>query len=197
MISKLSTIFTSKTKAQEIVLLLHNAKEVIRQGFYEQELPAVEEFCMKDSLCMVKSRFKVLLADENHFTNKGLRLAEDDPRLGIYFVYISKDESKAWLASYYELMGNHRDLGLLLGYPACCVEFFAAQFTAGNVNPQHLPLNPYTNLTQREKDAVLLSHFPCSSHCEQSIELAKKYLNLLAKVDTQRAVELMEELHVY
>src|SRR3989338_3539593 len=45
MIKKLSLIFGSKTKAQEIVLLLQDAKEVVRQGFTEEELFKVEQFC--------------------------------------------------------------------------------------------------------------------------------------------------------
>ena len=38
MSQKLVKIFGSNTKAQEIVLLLYETKEVVRQGFYDSEL---------------------------------------------------------------------------------------------------------------------------------------------------------------
>ena len=196
MIQELSLIFTSRTKAQEIVLLLHNAKEVVRQGFYEQELVPVEKFCKEHSLFLARSKFKVILDDENHFTNKGLRISETDVRTGMYFVYISKDETKAYLASYYELINDHQKLGLLLGYPECCVNFFCRNFNEQNTNLELTPTNSYTNISKRNEDTVLLSHFPCSSECKPSIELGKKYLESIRSVDSVRAQQLQEVLQL-
>lgn len=193
MLKQLSLIFGSKTKAQEVVLLMQNAKEVVRQGFYGQELYRVEQFCQKNHLYLVKSNFKVLFADEGPYSNKGVRIPEDDKRPGMYFVYISKDEQKAWLASYYELVQNHHDLGLVLGYPSCCVKFFCSNVDK-NLNPQHIPTNPHTNLSQREQDLVILSHFPCSSECQDSIKLGEKYLQAIYAVDKERARELLIQL---
>src|SRR3989344_3024489 len=106
MIAPLSSIFGSKTKAQEVVFLLHDLKDVVRQGFYELEIPAVERFCKDNVLFLVKSRFKVLLADklanqsaDINYSNKGLRIPEHDARPGMFFIYLSKNERKAWLAS--------------------------------------------------------------------------------------------------
>ena len=121
MIKQWSLTFGSKSKAQEIALVLQDAKKVVRQGFFEQELFAVEKFCVKHNLHLVRSSFKVLFADEEKYSNKGVRIPEADKRPGMYFVYISKDEQQAWLASYAELVQNHIDLGLALGYPPCCV----------------------------------------------------------------------------
>ena len=191
MIQELSPIFTSKSKAQEVVLLLHDAKEVVRQGFYQQELPAVEKFCRENNLYLVKSKFKVILDDENHFTNKGVRIPEKDPRMGMYFIYISKDETKAYLASYYELINDHRKLGLLLGYPECCVDFFCQNFDENNTNLELKPTNMYTNISKRNEDFVLISHFPCSSDCKKSIELGKKYFEVLERIDHERSQELL------
>ena len=196
MIKRLSLIFGSKTKAQEIVLLLNNLKDVVRQGFYDAELYKIEKFCRDQHLCVVQSKFKVLFADDDLYSNKGIRIKENDPRPGMYFVYISKSEEKAWLASYYEMMNNHHDLGKILGYPPCCVNFFCTNFNAKNSNPQQKPTNAYTNLARRPQDAVLISHFPCSSNCAPSMALGKKNLDALHKIDRSRAVELMDILKV-
>jgi len=194
MISQLSSTFTSKSKAQEIILLLHDAKEVLRQGFYQKELPAVEKFCHENNLYLVKSKFKVILYDENQFTNKGVRISETDPRSGMYFIYISKDETKAYLASYYELINDHRKLGLLLSYPECCVDFFSLNFNENNTNLELKPTNMCTNISKRNEDFVLISHFPCSSDCPESIGLGKRYLKLLEKIDSARAAEIISAL---
>jgi hypothetical protein len=191
MLQKLRLTFGSKTKAQEILLLLKDAKDVIRQGFYDEELIKVERFCKENNINLVKSRFKVLLADEEGYSNKGMRIPVKDKRPGMFFVYLSKDEEKVLLASYYEMVGNQKDFGLILGYPSCCVDYFCKTFNADNPNPEHAPKYPWTNITKRDKDCVLISHFPCSSDCEGSISLAQKYYEVIAEEDYKRAEELL------
>ena len=196
-IQSLLSITGSKTKAQEIILLLHNTKPVVRQGYYETELPALQQFCSEQDIFLVKSKFKVLLADAEStaaYSNKGVRIPESDPRPGMYFVYLSKDEHRAWLASYKELTENHQELGLLLGYPECCVRSFCQNFTESHPNLELKPTNPYTNLTQRNQDCVILSHFPCRSECGESIILAKQYLDVLQTVDASRTAEMLQQL---
>ena len=114
----------------------------------------------------------------------------------MYFVYISKDEKQAWLASYYELINNNRDLGIILGYPSCCVDFFCNRFSENNPNLELQPINMFTNLSKRNHDHVLLSHFPCSSDCEQSIKLGKECLDLLMSKDSKRAEEIIVNLSI-
>jgi|SRR3989338_2583177 len=193
-IQELSTIFGSKTKAQEILFLLHDLKPAVRQGFYASELPLVEDFCQKKGLFLVKSTFKVLLSDHEHFSNQGLRIPESDPRTGMYFIYISKDEETALLAAYYELVQNDPELGLTLGYPECCIDYFLNHFSLENSNPEITSKNLFTNLSQRHEDCVLLSHFPCSAECLKSIEIGQKNLELLQKVDSVRAKEMIDSL---
>ena len=89
-------------------------------------------------------------------------------------------------------MSNDSDLGRILGYPKCCVDFFCKRFTADNPNLQLKPTNPFTNLTQREKDRAIISHFPCSSDCQESIELGKLYLEIITRKDSERGKELLE-----
>ena len=194
MIQKLSYVFGSKTKAQEIVFLQHDLKPIVRQGFYAQELARIERYCAENNLHMVKSNFKVLLSEEEGYSNKGMRIAEKDKRPGMFFVYISKDEEKAWLAAYHELMNDHKGLGAALGYPSCCVEYFTRNFSSQNPNPQKSPTNAWTNISKRGKDCVLLSHFPCNSDCEKSVGMAQGYAKLLMDVDRKRAKEVLENL---
>ncbi len=193
----LTRTFGSYSKAQEVLFLLKDVKEVVRQGFYPEQLERVEEFCEKHKLALVKSTFKVILADAQAYSNKGVRVKSDDYRDGMFFVYISKDDQKAYLASYYELMNDQKELGLLLGYPTCCVEFFCKAFSTKNPNPQHEALNPWTNLSKRSSDCVLLSHFPCSSRCPESITMARAFHALVKQDDELRADEMFRVLQEF
>jgi hypothetical protein len=196
MSQELAQTFGSNTKAQEIILLLNEAKTVVRQGFYESELYKIEKFCKENTIHLVKSKFKVLFADNysGNYSNKGLRIPETDSRQGMYFIYFSKDEQKAWLAAYYELIGNDSELGSILGYPKCCVDYFSENFSKDNPNPQQIGNNPYTNISKRNKDLVLISHFPCNSECKESTELARKNLMVLKETWPNRAAELISNL---
>ena len=54
MYQKLAKIFKTKTKADEILLLLDDQKEVVRQAFYEEEFPKIEDFCKKNNIfCII------------------------------------------------------------------------------------------------------------------------------------------------
>ncbi len=188
----MEAIFGTKTKAQEIILLLNDVKQVVRQGFYPSELEKVEKFCREKGLFLVKSRFKVVLDGQGNYSNKGIRVK--DSQDGMYFVYISKDEEKALLASYYELIQDDKNLGLILGYPSCCVNFFCKTFSVNNTNPVKFSDNIFTNLSKRDEDLVIISHFPCSADCKESIKLGKEYLAVLKKVDIRRAETLRSVL---
>lgn len=194
LIKKLALTFGSRAKAQEILLVKQGVKDVVRQGFYPAELEKVEEFCTQNNLYLVKSNFKVIIADEGDYSNKGLRISEQDKRPGMYFVYISQHEEKAWLAAYHEMMNDHRALGLLLGYPACCVDFFLAHFKESHTNLEQPSQNPFTVISQRSQDYVLLSHFPCTAACAGSTALGKRYYETIRKLDKSWAEELMSAL---
>ena len=64
-------------------------------------------------------------------------------------------------------------------------------FSEENTNLEKNSSNPYTNLSQRSKDYVILSHFPCNPECKESIILAKNYLETISKHDSEYARELM------
>ncbi len=183
-------------KAQEILLLQHDVKPVVRQGFYPHELQKIKTYCNDNNLFYSLSNFKVLLVDNTQYSNKGMRISENDPRPGMFFMYISKDETKAHLAKYFEMLNNHEDLGKTLGYPECCTTYFKQNFSSQNSNPEHAPTNPYTNLTKRQNDAAIISHFPCSSECQQSINLAKSSVDVLMKIDKEHTYNLLDSLQI-
>ena len=175
-------------KALEILCVLHGIKPVARQGFYDSEITAVDEFCKISGLFVEKSRDRIEVHGVG-YSNVGQR-----GKHGLKLLYISKDEIKAAQACLFETRQDHMQAGIALGYPRCCAEFFAKSFVEGNLNPVHLPTNPWTNLTQRENDACLLSHFPCHSDCDASVAIARQNFELLSKTDSKTAREIYSAL---
>ena len=195
--SKITLITKSKSKADEIIFLLNDLKPVVRQAFYSHEIPAIQQFSTKHNLHVATSRFKVLLSEDvGTFSNLGERIPLNDSRQGMLHVYISKDEAKAHLAHYFELVQNDESLGNLLGYPECCITYFLSSFSKDTPNPIQNQSDPLLNLTKRDQDAVLISHFPCSQNCEKSVIIAKRNITYLEKYYPGRAYELKQTLGI-
>ncbi len=195
MLQQLIKIFGSRTKALEVLYLLNDLKPVVRQGFYTHELSEVEKFCQEQSLFIKKSPLTITLEEKESFSNRGKITEKSDPQ-GMIFVYISKNEEKALLTCLYETKQDHYTTGIMLGYPECCARFFEREFEKGNLNPMHKPTNVWTNLAQRDKDCIIISHFPCSSNCKGSIEIAKKNLLFIQKNGKKMAERIMNQLKV-
>ena len=206
MIDKLKKVFGTRTKSLEILYLIKGFKPVVRQGFYDAELGRVKDFCSKNDLAIEISPYKVILSDpDKRFSNKGFKVRAEDPRRGMYFVYISKDERRATEARIYEMKNNHRELGFALGYPECCVEFFVKNepersrldndYTVCTLkNSEGVKFPFYTNICKRGYDLTLLNHFPCSFKCEKSIGIAKRHLKLIEEFDEKLVFDLIHGL---
>ncbi len=192
-IEELTKTFGSRTKGLEIFYLLNGLKQVVRHGFYDKELPEVEYFCKKNHLALEKSSFKILLTENNGYSNKGIRVESDYPE-GMLFVYIAKTQETAKQAKFFEERGLDLPFGLLLGYPRCCVDFFCHNFNGNNTNLELKPTNIWTNTIQRNKDWVLISHFPCSSDCRKSVYLAQQRWEVVKKENQNLAQEMMKNL---
>ncbi|MDP7116232.1 MAG: hypothetical protein QF632_01695 [Candidatus Woesearchaeota archaeon] len=190
-------IFGSKLKVMEILALLEDAKPVVRQGFYANELPNVIAFCEQHKLHILTSAWKVAVADHRaEFSNKGVRVPLSDPSNGMLFVYISKESEKAAYAKLSEDQQNHYHLGLSLGYPECCCKFFIhyeperAQLDNNYEEPvlQNSPNDQYpylNNIFLRHNDLALISHFPCNLGCGPSQQIAHKNQEIFTKYDPE------------
>jgi hypothetical protein len=207
-LKQLKGIFHSLAKSLEILYILEGIKPVARQGFYDSELPAVKQFCRQHNLHLELSPYKVILVDANYpgqYSNKGVKVKADDPRRGMYFAYISKDETKAIQASCLELKNRHKELGLALGYPECCSNFFQryephcskldSNYTGPCLTNSKGRIFPFqNNILKQSQDITLLNHFPCSLACQPSVRLANQHLEAIKKHDRNLAVELAKQL---
>ena len=196
---QLKKIFGSNAKSIEILAVLNDKKPCARMGFYDEELAAIKEFCQTNGLFLEISDFKVAMEGDK-YSNKG-KISD----FGINFVYISKNALIAKNAKNHEKMQDHENLGLLLGYPSCCISFFiehqdrlkfldndyadtSLRYSVGNEFPYA------NNILLKENDICLLSHFPCSLNCEFSKNIGISNFKLLSAYDKEFASFLKEKL---
>tara|TARA_Y100000031_G_C8169195_1_gene360902 strand:- start:254 stop:1090 length:837 start_codon:yes stop_codon:yes gene_type:complete len=189
MLNELLEIFQTKIKALEILYVIENVKPVARIMTLDDK--SVIAFCARNKLYLEEADFKIgMIDEEKEYSNKGIIL--DKHKQGYKVLYISKDLIKAQQAKNYENKKDHYNLGLLLGYPECCCLFFQKNsedeenkkndFILKIANNTTSVNNPfYTNVFTTYFDHSLISHFPHSFNCKDSINLAKKHFKIMQK----------------
>ena len=181
--------FHSIIKSLEVLHVIEGIKPCARILVNEDDLEKSMNFLHENKLKTSVSDFKVLKqnAQSEFYSDKSVKIPKEDKRKCHFFVYLSHDQETAEKSKMLEEKNMHKELGLLLGYPRCCCEFFGKKFHEGNTdlvldaleNSEGYEFPFYTNIAARHFDVSLLSHFPHSFSCEPSIEIAKKNLRII------------------
>ena len=80
---------------------------------------------------------------------------------------------------------NDEEIGLLLGFPGCCVEFFKQTWGRGLHDPtekmqvSNPHTSPYTNILLRWLGVRPVPHMPCSLECEVTKMQGETYLGMM------------------
>ena len=198
MIAELQQIFHSITKSLEVLYVIEGIKPCARILVYEDEVNKVVDFLNENGLRSAISDFKVSkqALHSEFYSDKSIKLQKNAQEKGHFFVYISKNKELAEKAKIAEEKNNHFEFGSILGYPKCCCDFFEKNFDENNTDltlktlkySTGLEFPFYTNIAARHFDVTLLSHFPHSFECEESIAIAKNNLKAIQKYSKQLAV---------
>lgn len=190
MIRQLQQVFHSITKSLEVLYVIEDAKPCSRILVFEDDLNKVTGLLSKNKLSFAISGFKVVKQNvqSEFYSDKSIKIPENSHQKGYFFVYLSKNKPAAEKAKSAEEKDNHKELGLLLGYPECCCRFFENNFSEKNTdltlrileNSDGYSFPFYSNIAARHFDVSLLSHFPHSFGCEPSIEIAKSNLKVIS-----------------
>lgn len=197
MINALLETFGNKTRALEILYLIEGIKDAARLDANENELAKIRDFCSKNRIFLEMSGFKVIkAADEGKggYANTVKKVPSSYPERGLYHIYLSKDGNKSKFLKIMENKNDDRAVGEMLGYPKCCVDFFIANrekqqkiqndfILPALENSEGFEFPFYANHAMRYFDCTLLSHFPHSFSCKETIEIAKKNLETLKQYD--------------
>ena len=203
MIDALRDVFGSALKSLDVLYTLAGHKPCARILVKEGDLSKVRAFLKNKNLKTAASDFKIQKESgaAESYSDKGVRLDADSGEEGYYLVYASKDASLAQQAKHFEEKNDHLHLGLTLGYPKCCCEFFARNFPAESKKKNDYTLGalrgsegysfPFqNNIAARFLDVGLLSHFPCHFGCEASKKIAEKNLEAVKKHSSEWATLL-------
>ncbi len=207
-ITELKKIFANNTRSLEILYLLNNLKKAVRLDANENELGKIKDFCDKERLHLEISDFKVIkIKDDGKggYSNIVKKVPNDYIGGGLYHIYISKDKT---ISKFLKLLENKKDdeaVGKVLGYPECCIDFFIKYMEKQQKiqndyilpaleNSEGFRFSFHNNYAARYFDATLLSHFPHSFDCPESINIAKKNLECIRQNSPELADEFEEML---
>ena len=197
MIQELQQIFHSIIKSLEVLYVIEGTKPCARILVFEDDLERVVDFLKDKRINAAISDFKVLKQkiQSEFYSDASTKIPKDADEKGYFFVYLSKNKEIAEKAKFLEENNKHMELGLLLGYPKCCCEFFERNFDGKNTdltlkvleNSDGYEFEFYNNIAARHFDVALLSHLPHSFECKPSVEIAKNNLKIIKKHSQQLA----------
>lgn len=203
MINQLQKIFHSIIKSLEVLHVTEGIKPCARMMVFEDELNKTADFLNQNNLSWAVSDFKAVKQSlqSEFYSDKSIKIQKNDARKGYFFLYLSKNRETAEKARQAEEKSSHKELGLLLGYPECCCDFFGKNFNEKSTditlrileNSSGFEFPFYTNIAARHFDVSLLSHFPHSFDCRLSAEIAENNLIMLNKHSPQLA-SLFEDI---
>ena len=194
MIQNLSVLFKSTIKTLEILYVLENKKPAARILVNEDDLDSIIDFIKNNDLEYSLSNFKLKKINSNsYYSDKSVKISKDSEEHGYFSVCISKIKELAEKANAYQENNMHLELGIVLGYPKCCCDFFKEQFNENNYdltlsaleNSEGYEFPFQTNIATRHFDISLLNHFPCNFNCKPSIEIAKENLGIIKNFSEQ------------
>jgi cyclic pyranopterin phosphate synthase len=179
----------------DFILVKSGFKPLMRLFIYPNEYKKLEAFIKGQSLFIAHSDYKV--PPEFWAAEEALPL---DSKEGMIYAYVSKSEELLEKAKVYEGYDfnthNHKKFGRLLGYPSCCIDFFLKN----NKRPHPEFVNRaieksnkfsfYLNNLLWGTPYHIISHFPCSYDCKESIEYAKKAFKIIRKEEPLFGSEL-------
>lgn len=182
-----------------MLLVFEDIKPVCRIEIEDKTLDKLTAFCRTNNLALITSDFKFVKTQDG----KAMMMPTNSPLKGGFFVYISKQKTDAIKAKDAEVALDHKTFGELLGYPACCIDFFIKHYE--EAAKMH---DDYTLLTLKNSESLdwrlnislnffdyrLISHFPHSFNCQESIALSQKILDVLTKHNPDLARKTKEEL---
>lgn len=89
-------------------------------------------------------------------------------------------------------------IGVMLGYPICCIDFFNQTWKKGLIDPtsemespNHILLDPYCNPFLRWLGVRTAPHMPCSFSCANTKAASHRYMELMPKDEQAWILELL------
>lgn len=184
--------------ALDLIYTIEGYKPVTRIIIADTQINNLFNFCRGNNLFWKIESYRVLRNSDKGkggFSNR-LEHVEYHNENGDYIVYISID--KKILNNNFNKM-SEKEFGQYLGYPECCTEFY--EKNKHMVIQEQIDLAPlsvtslgpflyYANYFLRYFNYSVISHFPCSCNCKETVAYGKRNMKLLRRLFPDFANEM-------
>lgn len=106
---------------------------------------------------------------------------------------------------------NHVEIGKLLGYPECCLDFFDKTWNKTSIDPIYesaidtedamiedntatVECHPYCNNMLRYFSIRITPHLPCNMQCEDTIKWGEQWIEVMNEIDAEATKWVVELL---
>lgn len=187
----------------EFALLLSEQKPVIRIPVTSsEEHQLLVAFCERHALHCTQSHKKTVVVFENDLGEQYVTWADlDDPRPGTSIAYCAPDRIDAIEAEHAEREEDAEALGVLLGYPTCCVAAYERMAEDGVWIERllsDLPAGPLpwesNKLAYALYGASLFpDYFPCSLACAGTVRLTRLAVEAMVRFELDHVITAHKE----
>ena len=194
----------------ELVMTVLDYKPAMADAIFldsqlEKNMEQIRDYAQQIGLYLATSDYKYIVNSPRGIFKE---IPLNDPRLGKIIIALSKSEDKARKgADYYhkkQIDGIYGyKFGKLMGYPECCLKF-GYYLNNNNGDPNNFGFkNPAIESLKNSKyidwrlnvfSSPLLSHFPCSFTCKESIKYVERFLACLDYIDKERGLFFKDRL---
>ncbi len=154
------------------------------------ELGQLKNSCFERGL-VVEPIGKVSIS--NSYSASSNTPSEGEP-YNLRVVVTTPASARAFMTAYKS--SDNDAIGMMLGYPKCCREFYMGTWEKGSVDPtwymtDHSVGPVEVNILLRWFGVRLIPHMPCSFSCRDSEDLGKSFKSLLPDPEKDWTVELL------
>lgn len=196
--------------AAELATVLADMRRVFVYHVNSNNFEGSYEFLRKNNLVYFPTNKSGVY---NGFSHKHQPVEQGKPYM-LYGAAVKSDDLEAGEIFSEASAGNtnHGDIGDLLGYPRCCIDFFNETWNSESIDPIYesaintddaeindedevtVKCHPHCNNMLRYFGLRITPHLPCSMTCESTIKWGEEWVDIMRQIDnvaTDWALELL------
>jgi hypothetical protein len=157
---------------------------------------------IKKQITLSNSEFRLIplakIKNTNSYSNTSTS-TDDEYNYSVRCVLVNKNIEEEWLEAWNT--SNDYEIGKLLGYPECCLDFFKKYWVEEKYIDTTYPMS-LTGTTGPKECNILLrwigirtvSHLPCSFNCKHTFDIGRRNIELGRSLSLNDEMDTIEEM---